>query len=187
MKILAIVITVLFSTSLVAQSWLDKECPDLDQEINVVDFESSKDRNVLDILINQSDEILVNGEAMPKLNSEIPFKEFVLEFVTNPNNNKTKAESPSKAFIRLSSYNKTTSKLEKLDTYIKEVYLYLWNTEGQDKYKSSYAELSCKKREKIVKSFPLRLVTDKSLKSNLNQKPANRIGVPPFGGDVKEN
>jgi len=187
MKILSILFFIIFSTSAGAQSWLDNKCPNLDKEVNLVEFESSRDRNVLDILINQSDEIVINGKEMPALNSEIPFKEFVLEYVTNPNNKKTKAESPSKVYVKLYSYNNTTAKLEKLNIYIKEVYLYLWNTEGQTKYESSYAELSCKKREKIANTFPLRIVSESTVESKLNPRPTRkRVGLPPFGGDVKE-
>ena len=185
MKIIPTLIFILFSTTVGAQNWLDTECPNLDQEINLVDFETSKERNVLDILINQSDEIVINGEEKPGLNSEIPFKEYVLEYVTNPDNLKVKAESPAKVFVKLFSYNKATTKLEKLDIYVKEVYLYIWNKEAQSKYKSSYANLSCKKREKIFNAYPLRIVTKGTANSN-QKKPKNRVGLPPFGGDVKE-
>jgi hypothetical protein len=117
--------------------------------------------------------------------SEIKFKEFVLDFITNPNQNKTKAEDPDKVFIRLNSYNNASEKPEKLDKYVKEVYLYIWNKEGQNKYESTFTNLSCKKREKVYKTFPFRLVTDNKL--NKNQRPkTKRIGLPPFGGDVKE-
>jgi len=185
MKIVSTLILILLSFAASAQSWLDDKCPDLDVEVNVVDFETSKERNVLDILINQSDEIVINGEVKPRLNLEIPFKEYVLEFVTNPNNQNTKAESPSKVFIKLYSYNKTSTKLDKFDIYIKEVYLYIWNSEADAKYQLAYGDLSCKRRAKIASEFPLRIVSEET-KKNLNKPPSNRIGLPPFGGDVKK-
>ena len=138
MKILSTLIITLFCTTLFAQSWLDQQCPSLDEEINMVEFEASKKRNVLDIVINQSDELVINGEEKPNLNSEIRFKEFVLEFVSNPNGDKSKAEAPNKVYIKLSSYNKSSQKISKIDTYIKEVYLYLWDSEGQSKYELSF-------------------------------------------------
>ena len=178
---------VLFYQVSEAQSWIDKTCPGLDKEVNLVEFETSKQRNVLEITINQSEELVINAKAMPELSSEIKFKEYILEFVTNPSKDKTKAENPNKVYIRLNSYNKSSSKLNTLDAFIKDVYVYMWDTEAKSKYDSNYKDLVCKKREKINKTIPLRIVSEHSSKPKTNTRPKNRgVGLPPFGGDVKQ-
>jgi hypothetical protein len=67
------------------------------------------------------------------------------------------------------------------------VYLYLWDKESESKYKSSYVDLNCKKREKVFNSFPLKIIGELDHKENKNKQKRKGIGVPAFGGDSIDN
>lgn len=181
-------ISILISISAIGQQWINPPCENLIQEIDKVEFESSKKRNLLEILINQSEEIVINGVANTDLNSEIRFKEFIFDFISNPLNDKNKAESPHKVYITLLSYNKKSNKTNKLMAYIQDVYTYLWDKASNEKYGSTFDELNCKKREKIYKSIPFRLINGED-QSNTKNKISKRggVGVPKFEGDIKDN
>lgn len=187
MKLKFTVIALLTFYLSIGQNWLDDKCSGIIEEVNLVEFESSKSRNILDIVIDQSEEIVINGEVSSSLNSEIRFKEYILDFVSNPNKAKDKAENPYKAYIRINSYNKNLEKLNRLESYIKDVYVFLWDTAAEEKYESTYLALNCKKREKIYKSFPYQVINPLGApKKSTNTRKRMGVGVPPFGGDVKK-
>lgn len=167
-----------------SQVWLDGKCKELDIALSSSDFIEAKEKNILNIIINQADEIVINNKTKSNLR-EIAFKELVLDFVTNPNKGNNKADDPSKVYIQLDSYKETSKQLQTFKTYIQEVYIYLWDKSANEKYDLSYIELNCKKRAKILKAFPLRIIGN-----NKTEKKNNRpkgIGVPPFSGDVRDN
>jgi hypothetical protein len=106
----------------------------------------------------------------------------VYNFIVNPSGDKTKANSPKQAIIGIGTYNKENSYAKILD-YIREVYLYTWDTEANDKYGEAFGDLNCKKREKVRSKYPYNVLTlDKKEK-----KPKMIIGVPSFQGDVIDN
>ncbi|MBS3738035.1 hypothetical protein [Mesohalobacter halotolerans] len=167
------------------QSWLDGKCKTLDQSITSSEFDEANERNVFSLVINQADDIVINGEAKPKLR-EIAFKELVLDFVTNPKQHKNKASNPDKVYIQLSSFKKKSNQIEEFKTYIQEVYIYLWDKYASQKYDSSYIELNCKKRSKVFDRFPLRIIGEINRQEKSDNRPRG-VGVPPFAGDVKDN
>jgi hypothetical protein len=183
--IITFCIGLLFITSN-AQSWFDKSCNNIKDDVNQEGFKASSERNILKIIINQAGVIEINDIAKPNL-SEISFKELVLDYVTNPKNDKNKADKPEKVFIQLKGFNKDKEQLQNIESYIKDVYLYLWDKASEEKYESTYVDLKCKKRENIFDAFPLKLISEVSK----NKKNSNRLrkgpGVPQFGGDVKKN
>ncbi len=188
MKYYITLLSVLISISALAQTWIASSCDNLIQDIDMVEFESSKKRNILEILIDQSEEIVINGVEYPSLNSEIRFKEFILDFISNPLNEKNKAESPNKVYITLSSYNKKSDKTHKLTTYIEDVYTYLWDKASNEKYETTFTDLNCKKRQKIYKSLPFQLINGKDQGKTKNKIPKRGgVGVPHFNGDIKDN
>jgi len=168
------------------QSWLDGKCKTLDQTITSSEFNEANQRNILSIIINQADEFVINGEVKPDL-KEIAFKELVLDFVTNPKQNKNKASNPDKVYIQLSSFKQKSSHQEEFKNYIQEVYIYLWDKLSSEKYNSSYVELNCRKRSKVFNQYPLRIVTSFEKKSKQTDKPPMNLGIPPFKGDVDDN
>jgi len=170
-----------------AQPWFDKSCKGIDDIVLEEEFNNASKRNILKIIINQADEIEINDEVRKGL-SEIAFKELILNFVTNPNGDKNKPEKPEKVIVHLKSLNKKSEKIKSIEYYIQDVYLYLWDLESADRFKSSYVDLNCKKREKVFNSVPLKIISDIDKDKKTNNLPKRRgPGLPPFGGDVKNN
>lgn len=168
-----------------AQSWLDGKCKTLDKTITSSELNEASQRNILSLIINQADDLVVNTKVKPNLR-EIGFKELVLDFVTNPKQNKNKASNPDKVYIQLSSFKNNSNQIEEFKTYIQEVYIYLWDNLSSEKYDSSYIELNCRKRSKIFETYPLRIIGEVKSIEKSNNRPRG-VGVPPFAGDVNDN
>lgn len=185
MKNIMICLLCTIGLTLHAQTWFDNSCKNIDESIAPEEFKTLEERNVLKIIVNQAGDIEINDELKPNM-SEIGFKELVLDFVTNPNNNKEKADRPEKVVIQLKSFQKDPKKTESLKAYVYDVYLYLWDLESDAKYSSTYVNLNCKKREKIFNNFPLKIIggLEKKQKTDNIRK---GIGVPEFGGDAVKN
>ncbi len=185
MKYLLVILVCILGFKTFSQSWLDGKCKTLDQTITSSEFNEVNQKNILNLIINQAGEIVINGEEKGNLR-EIAFKELVLDFVTNPKQNKNKASNPDKVYIQLSSFKKNSNQLEEFKTYIQEVYIYLWDKYAIEKYESSYVELNCKKRSKVFETYPLRIIGEFKNKEKSNNRPKG-VGVPPFAGDVNDN
>ncbi len=188
MKTIAFLTLCTISLSLNAQSWFDKSCVNIDEEVLEEDFKASSERNILKIIVNQAGDIEINDEVKKDIN-EIRFKELVLDFVTNPDDNKNKADKPEKVYVQIKSLNNDKKQLESIKYFVQDVYLYLWDKEADQRFKSAYVDLNCKKREKVFNAFPLRIIDDvKAEKKKSNNLPRKSgPGLPPFGGDVKKN
>ncbi len=185
MKTIILTLICLISLTTFSQDWFDKNCKNIDDDVAVETFKSSQPRNILKVVINQAGVVVINDEEKPNI-SEIAFKEWVLKFITNPNNDKDKAENPDKVYVQLKSFNKNSESIENIETYIQDVYLYLWDNYASEKYNSTYIDLNCKKRAKVFDKFPLKIVADFENESDKNGPPTN-FGIPPFEGDVKDN
>lgn len=165
------------------QTWLDNNCS-LDEKIYNEQYTSAKANNVLTLVFNQEGNLLINNKKSEGL-SEIKFKETVYEFLANPSKDKTKADSPKQAIIALGTYGKNES-YDLILRYVREVYLYTWDTAAEEKYGDLYMDLDCKKRKKIRNnSFPYNVLELDKKKDD--KKPKMTIGVPPFAGDVLDN
>lgn len=186
MKIIILSLFIILSYSTQAQKWFDDTCENIEDTVFEEDFKSAEDRNVLKIIVNQAGDVEINGVEKSNI-SEIGFKELVLDFVTNPDGKKEKADRPEKVLVQLKSLQKDTQTINTLKNYVYDVYLYLWDTESENKYKSTYVNLNCKKREKIFNSYPLKIIG--GLEKNKKEvKIRKGLGVPVFGGDtVKKN
>jgi hypothetical protein len=166
-----------------SQKWLDNTCP-IEGKISDEAYTSAKANNLLTLIIDQEGTLMMNGKRKKGM-SEIQFKEAVYEFLTNPAKDKTKADSPKEAIIALGSYGEHES-YDLILRYVREVYLYAWDTASEEKYQSIYADLNCKKREKIRSNeFPYN-VLELNTKDD-KEKPSFSPGVPPFAGDVIDN
>ncbi len=173
-------LSILLTNASMAQSWFDGQC-DLENEVSNESLASSKENNTLNILLNQEGDLLINTLKSNGL-SEIKFKELVYNFIMNPAKDKTKASSPKQAIVSIGTYNKENSYVIMLN-YIREVYLYEWDKQAQEKYNSSYQDLSCKNRKKIRDKIPYQVIElDKG-----KTKPKMIMGVPSFKGDVIDN
>lgn len=185
MKYTLALLVCLIGFSAYTQSWLDGKCKTLDQTITSSEFNEVNQRNVLKLIINQAGELVINDEEKANLR-EIAFKELVLDFVTNPKQNKNKASNPDKVYIQLSSFKKNSKQLEEFKAYIQEVYIYLWDKYAGEKYDSSYVGLNCRKRSKVFETYPLRIIGEVKSSEKSNNRPKG-VGVPPFAGDVNDN
>jgi len=184
MKTLQILFISMICYSTQAQQWFDNSCKNIDESVSTESFKTSQTRNILKVTINQAGVIELNEEPKPNI-SEIGFKEWVLNYITNPDSDRNKADKPEKIFVQLISFNDDPKTLETLKSYVQDVYLYLWDKKAEDKYASTYIDLNCKKRSKIFDDFPLRILPN--LEKKPKKKKPNRIGVPTFGGDVIDN
>ena len=174
----------LSSIGVFGQKWYDQQC-EIEGEISKSEYESSKERNILTIIIDQDNNLIVNDKERNDL-SEIKFKELIYAFLNNPDSDKTKAESPKKAIIAMASYGEK-DRYEMVLNYIREVYLYAWNLKSKEEYDKNYIDLNCKKRGKIIsKNYPYRVLELKAEDDKKNT-PSMSPGVPPFKGDVKDN
>lgn len=185
MKILFFTVaSLLITATTFSQKWLDNTCS-IEKEVSNEEYTSAKPSNLLTLIIDQEGKLLMNGKRNEGM-SEIQFKESVYDFLTNPEKDKTKADSPKEAIIALGSYGNHDS-YDLILRYVREVYLYAWDTASEEKYQAIYADLDCKKRKKIRSSeFPYN-VLQLNTKEKDKKKPSFSPGVPPFEGDVKDN
>jgi len=186
MKKLILSALCVLSYTIQAQDWFDKSCNNIDDTVIEEEFSTANDRNIIKLIVNQAGDIEINGVEKSTL-SEIEFKEYILDFVTNPNASKDKAVKPEKVIFQTGNFQKGSKKIDKYKNYLYDVYLYLWDKESQSKYKSTYVDLNCKKREKIFNSFPLRIIGGLDKKENKTKQKRKGIGVPAFGGDSIDN
>lgn len=176
----------LFSATAVSHSqiWLDNSCA-IEDKVSKEDYTSVKSNNLLTLIIDQEGKLLMNGVKNEGM-SEIEFKEAVYSFLTNPTNDKAKANSPKQAIIALGAYGKHEA-YDLILKYVREVYLYAWDTQAEEKYQTFYADLDCKKRKKIrTGKFPYNVLELKEEKDN-TKKPSFSPGIPAFEGDVIDN
>jgi hypothetical protein len=170
-----------FSSLTFGQQWLDNTC-EIEDELTKEEYNSAKSNNILTLIIDQEGKLLVNGQKKDEL-SEILFKELVYDFLTNPSNEKTKADSPEKAIIALGSYGKRET-YDLILKYVQEVYLYAWDTYSEEKYQSSYSDLDCKKREKVrKKEFHYNII---ELNAEKKENKKRGLSMPAFS-DVIDN
>ena len=185
MKALVLAVLAMFSISAQSQIWLDNSCP-VDQKITNEDYTSVKVNNLLTLVVDQEGKLLMNGKRQDDM-SEIKFKEAVYDFLTNPTENSIKADSPKEAIIALGSYGEHEY-YDLILRYVREVYLYAWDTAAEEKYSSIYMDLNCKKRKKIrTGEFPYNVLELNSQKQTDTKKPSFSPGVPSFDGDVTDN
>lgn len=186
MKTIILCLIGVLSFTAQAQSWFDTACKNIDDSLMAEEFKTSDDRNILKIIINQAGELIINGNEKQNF-SEIKFKEYVLDFVTNPKERKNKAAKPEKVVVQLDSYQNDNSKIDKYKSYVYDVYLYLWDRASNKKYEKTYINLKCKKREKIYNAYPLKITGHLDSKEKTSTPIKRGIGVPDFGGDTIDN
>ncbi|WP_157595020.1 hypothetical protein [Psychroflexus tropicus] len=185
MKIFFIALIMGVSLCANGQVWLDNTCP-IEEQITTEAYTTAKANNLLRLIVDQEGILVMNGLRQEEM-SEIKFKETVYDFLTNPSNDKLKADSPKQAIIALGSYGKHEY-YDLILRYVREVYLYAWDTASEDKYGSIYMDLNCKKREKIrTADFPYNVIELNNTLNKNNKKPSFSPGVPTFDGDVSDN
>lgn len=183
----AIILSAIFiaSYSSYAQDWFDGQC-DIVSEITDSSYKKEKLRNILTVIIDQENNLILNNKPHHQM-SEVSFKEYILNFITNPKNDSDKAENPKSAIIALTSFG-NPDRMELIQDYIREVYLYLWNKKAIQNYDTDWPNLKCNKREKIVKkSIPYNLYFLENKTQENKSKKRMFPSAPQFQGDVKDN
>lgn len=109
-------------------------------------------KNVLTILVNASDEILIEKE----LAAVDQIKERTKEFIMNPNKLTTLPSEPKKAVVSLQN-DRSTSYRKYVEVYneIKAAYNELWEASSQARFRKSYKDLNDLDRQDIRKDIPL--------------------------------
>lgn len=166
-----------------SQIWLDNSCP-LEEKVSNEKYTSAETNNLLTLILDQEGKLLINGKESQGI-SEIKFKESIYDFITNTSKDKNKADSPKQAIIALGAYGEHDS-YELILRYVREVYLYAWDTAAEEKFDDLYMDLDCNKRKKVRNSsLPYNVIELNNDKKE--KKPNLMIGVPPFKGDVIDN
>jgi len=111
-----------------------------------------KDRNILSLRINFSDELMVEGEHADLMH----LREQVKEFILNPKHLAVLAESPGKAVVSLQN-DRSTSYNAYVSVYneVKGAYNELWDNEAGIKYNNVFKSLSKKQQKDIRSRIPL--------------------------------
>ncbi|MDR9400420.1 MAG: hypothetical protein RI558_03265 [Psychroflexus sp.] len=181
MKLIYLVLLVI-TLNLNAQSWIDGKCR-IENKIPLNDFKSAKKENKLNLIINQEEKLTANKTDISFLNN-VQRKEFLYNFIMNPDKQDDLAQKPDKAFIRVKSFGFADAK-NQLINQIKDVYFLIWSEAAQEKYGKDYVALDCKSREKIQKKFPYQVIESND-KDKSDKKP-KFSGPPSFNGDVRDN
>ena len=112
-----------------------------------------KERNVLFVLVNAKNELLVEHE--PTVIAEL--KDQAKEFIANPSNNPSLAESPKQAIISLKNERGTDYYEIYLTVYneLKAAYGELWEEMAQAKFGLPYDQLDNQFKKEIRAEIPL--------------------------------
>ncbi len=110
------------------------------------------ERNVLNILVNSSDEVLIEQESAVV----DVIKERTKLFIMNPNGSDKLPSSPKNAIISLQN-DRSTSYRKYIDVYneIKAAYNELWESASQSRFGRSYRDLAISDQRDIRKDIPL--------------------------------
>lgn len=141
----------LVTTTIMIDQGITVKLPPYAENDNLT-FQKVKDRNVLRVLVNSSNELLVEGERGWIRN----LKNQAIQFITNPNQSPKLSESPKRAVISLQNDRGTT-----YETYIavynelKAAYNEIWDKEAQKRFGFKYDDLENKDKKAIQADYPL--------------------------------
>ncbi|MFT7602454.1 MAG: biopolymer transport protein ExbD [Saprospiraceae bacterium] len=109
-------------------------------------------RNVLSILVNASDELLVENQ----ITTIEGLREQTKQFIMNPERLKTLASSPKLAIVSLQN-DRSTSYKKYIEVYneLKAAYNELWEESSKTRFGKSYTALNEADRQAIRKNIPL--------------------------------
>ena len=108
-------------------------------------------RNVLEILVNEKDEVMVEGELLNLQNLKL----FTYNFINNFEKNKNYPSSSDKAVVsiqcsRKSNYNTYLT----VHNEIKAAYNKMWNEKATNDYNLPYNSLKVEQQKLVRKQFP---------------------------------
>lgn len=105
-----------------------------------------KERNVLKVLVNAADQLLVDGKPM----SIKELKKATKDFIDNPSQDPTKAESPMKAVISLKNDRGTSYNLYiQVHNELKAAYNELREAKAKQEYGKAFDKLSESQQDDI--------------------------------------
>ena len=112
------------------------------------------DRNVLTVLVNAKNELLVEG----KYTEISQLKDIAKEFIANPRNDPTLAESPKKAVISLKT-DRGTSYNTYIQVYneLRRAYNELRDEAARKLYGKPFNQLSYEQQKKIREMYPIKI------------------------------
>ena len=180
-----LVLFLMIGLTINAQSWVDGKCNQL-SDVTLNDFKNAKEENRLQLIINQEEKLVANGQDISFLSS-VQRKEYLYNFIMNPDGQADLAKKPDKAFIRVRSFGYPEAKKRLIDQ-LRDVYYIIWTDAAVEKYAKDYVELACKKRNKIQRKYPYQVIEriEKRKKGNKTQPPTP-MTAPSFKGDVSDN
>lgn len=139
----------LVTTTIVNETGIRVKLPPWDPNVQPKEI---IDRNVLNILVNASDQILVEKKEA----SVETIKETTKRFIMNPQRLLTLPENPRNAIVSLQNDRGTTyRKYVEVYNEVKAAYNELWEEASQLRFRKSYKDLSEVDRKDIRRDIPL--------------------------------
>ena len=124
--------------------------PEPDQEI----ISDVNKRNVFEVRVNSSDQLLVEGDYATMDNLKDLTKGFILNFGKNPN----LSDNPKEAVVSLKNDRGTTYKMYiAVQNEIAAAYTEIRNARAKDLFGKSFDELDNEQQEEIREEFPMRV------------------------------
>ena len=114
--------------------------------------QSVADRNLFRVVVNSSDQLLIENEQDRISN----LREKAIEFITNPNQLSSLAKNPKNAVISLQN-DRSTSYEMYLMVYneLKAAYNEIWNEEALSRFGYKYKDLEREQQKEIQRDIPL--------------------------------
>ncbi len=111
-------------------------------------------RNVLEVLVNASDQLLVEGEWTDVSN----LRTLTKEFIVNPAKREDLPESPTKAVVSLQNDRGTSYDMYiQVQNELKAAYNEVRNEESQNKYGKLFEELTSDQRKEVQNTYPIKI------------------------------
>lgn len=111
-------------------------------------------KKILKILINEKDELLVNGS----LAAIEDLQDRVVQFISNPDQLESLPPTPDRALISIDTHDRTSYD-QYINVYseIKNAYLVLWKETALNQYNKPILSLTKEEQMKIKKMIPLNI------------------------------
>ena len=144
----------LVTTTMDVDTGISRKLPPMPEEEQVDDDPQINAKNIYVVLVNASDQLLVEGELM-RINQ---LKNGTKLFLDNNGTNPMSSESPDKAIISLQNDRGTSYEMYiSVQNELTAAYNELRNDAAIKKYNLNYTELPKDKRRVIRKMYPMKI------------------------------
>ena len=144
----------LVTTTMDVDTGISRKLPPMPEEEQIEDDPQINAKNIYVVLVNASDQLLVEGEIMTIGN----LKEGAKLFLNNNGKDPMSSENPEKAIISLQNDRGTSYEMYiSVQNELTAAYNELRNEAAIKKYNLNYTELSKEKRNVVRKMYPMKI------------------------------